>query len=64
MSQNLTDQSLYQLPERACGLAVFRAPRELGPALVSEYEAERLQIPVGVPIHLMRSVVFLERREQ
>jgi GntR family transcriptional regulator len=59
MERDLTDQSLYKVLEEACGLVVARARRTLQPASATPYEAEKLHIYPGDPIHLMKSISYI-----
>jgi GntR family transcriptional regulator len=59
MDRDMTNRSLYDLLEEAYGLVVVKARRTLQAALATPYEAERLHIPPGHPIHLMKSTSYL-----
>jgi GntR family transcriptional regulator len=59
MVRDLTDRSLYRLLEEAYGLVIAKARRTLQPASATPYEAEKLHVPPGDPIHLMQSISYL-----
>jgi len=56
---DLANQSLYNLLERMYGLVVVKARRTLQPGLANAYEAEKLGIVPGAPIHIMKSISYL-----
>jgi len=59
MDRDLADRSLYSVLEEAYGLVVARARRTLQPESATPYEAEKLCICPGDPIHLMKSISYL-----
>jgi GntR family transcriptional regulator len=59
MARDLTDRSLYDLLEEVYDLVVVKARRTLQPAVATPYEAGRLHISPGEPIHLMKSISYL-----
>ncbi|HSR31667.1 MAG TPA: GntR family transcriptional regulator [Anaerolineae bacterium] len=59
MERDLTDRSLYKLLEEAYGLVIAKARRTLQPTSATPYEAEKLHISPGDPIHLMKSISYL-----
>lgn len=59
LDRDLTDQSLYKVLEETYGLVVARARRILQPASATSYEAAKLHVSPGDPIHLMKSISYL-----
>ncbi len=58
--EDLTNRSLYQVLEQRYGLRLSHATRTLELAPADEYEAQRLEIQKGDPIHLVRTIAYLE----
>jgi GntR family transcriptional regulator len=60
MEEDLTNCSLYEILEQHCGQRLARATRTLEMAEATAHEAAILGIPIGAPVHLMRTVAYLD----